>query len=88
MTSPRPSGPIRSLGVIGAGKSGIAIARRALAAGYDVRIAASGPASRTRFVTEILVPGALPADADDVAETADAVILAVPLRRFRDLPLA
>ena len=83
-----PSGPIRTLGVLGAGKSGVAIARRALAAGYQVRIATSGPAARTALITSILTPGALALDGAQLAEQVDAVVLAVPLRRFRDLPLA
>lgn len=82
-----PSGLIRTVGIFGAGKSGVAIARRALAAGYQVRIATSGPAWRTGLVTGILTPGAVAADAADLAAAADAVVIAVPLRRFRELPL-
>jgi 8-hydroxy-5-deazaflavin:NADPH oxidoreductase len=82
-----PAGPIRAVGVFGAGKSGVAIARRALAAGYRVRIATSGPADRTALVTGILTPGAVAVDASELAEGVDLVVLAVPLRRFRELPL-
>jgi 8-hydroxy-5-deazaflavin:NADPH oxidoreductase len=86
--SATPTGPISTIGIFGAGKSGVAIARRALAAGYAVRIAASGPAGRTALVTAILTPGAIAVDAADLASSADLLILAVPLRRFRELPLA
>lgn len=82
-----PSGPIRTVGVLGAGKSGIAIARLALRAGYRVRIATSGPADRTALVTGVLTPGAEATDATGIATDADAIVLAVPLRRFRELPL-
>jgi 8-hydroxy-5-deazaflavin:NADPH oxidoreductase len=83
-----PAGPISTIGIFGAGKSGVAIARRALAAGYGVRIATSGPADRTALVTAILTPGAIAVDAAELAGSAGLVILAVPLRRFRELPLA
>lgn len=75
------------VGIFGAGKSGVAIARRSLAAGHRVRIATSGPADRTRLVTEILTPGAHAVDAHELASLVDLVVLAVPLRRFRELPL-
>lgn len=80
-------GPIRGIGVYGAGKSGVAVARRALAAGYQVRIATSGPADRTALVTAILTPGATAVDATDLPAASDLTVLAVPLRRFRELPL-
>jgi 8-hydroxy-5-deazaflavin:NADPH oxidoreductase len=86
--SATPAGPIWTIGIFGAGKSGVAIARRALAAGYGVRIATSGPADRTALVTAILTPGAIAVDAAELAGSAGLVILAVPLRRFRELPLA
>jgi 8-hydroxy-5-deazaflavin:NADPH oxidoreductase len=85
--SPAPSGPVRGIGVYGAGKSGVAIARRALAAGYRVRIATSGPADRTALVTAILTPGATAVEAADLPAGSDLVVLAVPLRRFGELPL-
>lgn len=75
------------MGVFGAGKSGVAIARRALAAGYRVRIATSGPADRTALVTGILTPGAVAVDASELADGVEIIVLAVPLRRFRELPL-
>lgn len=83
-----PAASIQTIGIFGAGKSGIAIARRALAAGYPVRITTSGPAERTALVTGILTPGAVPVDAQHLADGADLVVLAVPLRAWRDLPLA
>jgi predicted dinucleotide-binding enzyme len=78
--------PVR-IGIFGAGKSGSAIARRALAVGYPVTIATSGPADRVELITSIVTPGAATADASELASRADIVVLATPLRRFRELPL-
>lgn len=78
---------LRAVGVIGAGKSGTAIARQALNAGYDVRIATSGPAARTALITGILTPGATPVSVARLVEESDLIVLAVPLRGFRELPL-
>jgi predicted dinucleotide-binding enzyme len=75
------------IGIIGAGKSGTAIARLALAAGYPVRIAASGPVEETAVMIDIIAPGAVAGPVTEVIDAADIVILAVPLRRFPELPL-
>ncbi len=85
--SPALSAPIRTLGIFGAGKSGVAIARVALAAGYQVRIATSGPADRTVLLTSIVTPGAIAVGAEELSAQSDAIVLAVPLRKWRELPL-
>jgi 8-hydroxy-5-deazaflavin:NADPH oxidoreductase len=75
------------IGIIGAGKSGTAIARLALGAGYPVMIAASGSADQTAMMTDIVTPGAVASTVAQIVDGADMVLLAVPLRRFPDLPL-
>jgi predicted dinucleotide-binding enzyme len=75
------------VGIFGAGKSGTAIARCAVDAGYTVKIAASGQADQTAMITNIVTPGAIATDVGDLANDADIVVLAVPLRRCTDLPL-
>lgn len=75
------------VGIFGAGKSGVAIARRAIAAGHQAHIATSGPADRTSLITTILTTGAVAVEAADLAARSDVVVLAVPLRRYRELPL-
>lgn len=82
-----PGSAVSTIGIYGAGKAGIAIARRALAAGYDVRIATNGRAERVELVTRVLLAGASAVDSTELSDGADLIILAVPLRRWRELPL-
>ncbi|MEB4613546.1 NADPH-dependent F420 reductase, partial [Leucobacter sp. M11] len=77
-----------TLGILGAGKVGTTLARGALAAGYDVRIAASGPAAEIALIVEVLAPGAIAADAAEVVAHAELIVLATPLRKYRGLDAA
>jgi predicted dinucleotide-binding enzyme len=73
------------LGVVGAGKAGTAIARAAVAGGYDVAISGSGPAERIELIVEVLAPGARPMTTEGVVRFAGLIVLAIPMHRFRDL---
>ena len=75
----------RRLGIIGAGKIGTAIARAAVAAGYDVAISGSGPAERIALTIEVLAPGARATTTDEVVRGSELLVLAVPTHRFRRL---
>jgi len=75
----------RRLGIVGAGKAGTAIARAAVAGGYDVGISGSGPAGRIELIVEVLAPGACALTTDEVAAYAGIIVLAIPLHRFREL---
>jgi predicted dinucleotide-binding enzyme len=75
----------RRLGIVGAGKAGTAIARAAVAGGYDVAISGSGPAERIELIVEVLAPGARALSTDEVISYADVIVLAIPMHRFRDL---
>jgi predicted dinucleotide-binding enzyme len=73
------------LGVVGAGKIGIAIARAAVTGGYDVAISGSGAAERIELIVEVLAPGARAVTTNEVVRHADLIVLAVPMHRFRGI---
>lgn len=76
---------LKTIGILGAGRVGTAIARRAVAAGYEVRIATAKPASELELLVSFVAPGAIANDAADVIAASDAVILALPLSKYRAL---
>jgi hypothetical protein len=76
----------RRLGIVGAGKLGLALARAGLAAGYEVAIAGSGPPERISLQVDVLAPGAAAKTVDEVVAFSELVVLAVPTHRFRELP--
>ncbi|WEO77347.1 NAD(P)-binding domain-containing protein [Cryobacterium sp. SO2] len=76
---------VSTIGILGAGRVGSAIARTALKAGYAVHIAGSGPAADIQLIVDIVTPGAVAMTAADVAATADLVVLAVPMHKFHSV---
>ena len=79
--------PIGTLGILGAGRVGIVLAQLALAAGRRVLVAGSGEPARIAVQLAAVAPGAVAAEASVVAREADAVVLALPLPRYRALPV-
>ena len=74
------------VGIVGAGKLAMAVARAAVAAGYDVAVASSGLAERIALSVDVLAPGAVASTLGEVVDFADVIVLAVPAHRFRELP--
>ena len=73
------------LGIIGSGRLGTAIAKQALKAGYDVRIANSrGPGSLS-LILKVLLQGASAATVEDTIADSDIVVLAIPLGQYKRL---
>ena len=76
---------VKTIGILGAGRVGTAIARRAIAAGYAVKIATSKSPAEIALLLEIMVPGARAATAQEVIAESDIVMLALPLSKYRQL---
>jgi predicted dinucleotide-binding enzyme len=84
--APADAAAAERVGMVGAGKLGMALARAALAAGYEVAVASSGPAERIALPVDVLAPGAVASTVEEIVDFADVIVLAVPAHRFRQLP--
>ena len=76
------------IAVLGAGHVGPVVARLALRAGYRVAIATSGDPGDLALIARLLIAGAEPRWAADAIASADIVVLAIPLHRFRAMDTA
>ena len=74
-------------GLIGSGNIGSTVARLAVAAGHDVVLSNSrGPETLADLVAE-LGPGARAATAREAASAGDIVVVTIPLKAYRDVPV-
>ena len=76
-----------TIGIIGAGEVGTAIAQAAIRLGYDVVIANSrGPETLKRLIDQ-LGPSARAGSAAEAAAAADFAVIAVPLKLVNNMPV-
>jgi predicted dinucleotide-binding enzyme len=76
-----------TIGFIGAGHIGSQLARLAVASGHDVVVSNSrGPETLSSLVAE-LGPRARAATPSDAARAGDLVVVSVPLRSYRSVPV-
>ena len=77
-----------TIGFIGAGNIGGQVARLAVAAGYDVVLSNSrGPETLSALVKELGLK-ARAATADEAGRAGDIVVVSVPLKNYRQVPVA
>jgi predicted dinucleotide-binding enzyme len=78
---------MKTIGIIGAGHIGSQIARLAVAHGYDVVVSNSrGPDTLTGLVNE-LGPHARAATVLEAARAGDIVVVTIPLKNYRTVPV-
>jgi 8-hydroxy-5-deazaflavin:NADPH oxidoreductase len=76
-----------TIGLIGAGKIGSQIARKAIENGYDVVLSNSrGPQSLAALIAE-LGPRSRAATVEEAATAGDLVVVTVPLKNYRQVPV-
>jgi hypothetical protein len=76
-----------TIGLIGSGHIGGTVARLAVAVGYDVVLSNSrGPETLTDLVKE-LGPRARAATPDEAAAVGDLVVVTIPLKAYRSVPV-
>ena len=76
-----------TIGFIGAGKIGSQLARLSVASGYDVVLSNTrGPETLTALVKE-LGPRARAATARDAAQAGEIVVVTIPLKSYRSVPV-
>lgn len=78
---------IKTIGILGAGKLGITLAQLARKAGYDVYVAGSGDPSKIALSVQVLAPGAHAVNSEEAIRTADIVIFAMPLGKYKHVPV-
>jgi len=79
---------METIGLIGAGHIGSQVARLAAKSGYDVVISNSrGPDTLSALVAE-LGPRARAATPADAAKAGDIVVVTIPLKNYRSVPVA
>ena len=77
-----------TIGFIGAGHIGGQVARLAISCGYPIVISNSrGPETLAALVAE-LGPGARAATAEDAAKASEIVVVSIPLKNYREVPVA
>jgi predicted dinucleotide-binding enzyme len=78
---------MKTIGLIGAGHIGSQVARLAVASGYDVVISNSrGPDSLKDLISE-LGPKARAATVAEAAAAGDIVVVTIPLKHYRTVPV-
>lgn len=74
-----------SIGIIGAGRLGVALGRLMTRAGYTVAITNSGDTDALELTLQVMVPDANALPLEQLVESSDIIILAIPLHQYTSL---
>jgi predicted dinucleotide-binding enzyme len=74
------------IGIFGAGKVGTALARLLVSAGYDVALTGSPRQTALDLLVSVVAPGARVAEAGQLIDEADVIIVAVPFGKAETVP--
>lgn len=74
------------IGILGAGKLGLALAKLGAEAGYEVWIASRKPAEKNALAVEILAPGAKVKNVSEILAEMPVILLAIPLSNYPSIP--
>ena len=74
-----------TLGLIGAGHIGSALARLAVAAGYDLVLSNSRPPHTLVDLADELGDGARAGTVEEAATAGDVGVVTIPLKSYRDM---
>jgi 8-hydroxy-5-deazaflavin:NADPH oxidoreductase len=77
---------ITKVGILGAGKLGLVLARLATTASLQVKIAGSDSPEQIALTINVLAPGAEVLTAAEVIEQSDCIVLALPLGKYKTIP--
>jgi len=78
---------MKTIGIIGAGDVGSQVARLALTYGYNVVISNSRGPETLRTVAAELGPRARAATSTEAAAAGDIIVVSVPLKNYREVPV-
>jgi 8-hydroxy-5-deazaflavin:NADPH oxidoreductase len=78
---------MKTIGLIGAGKIGSQLARLSVAAGYDVVVSNSRAPDTLSALVKELGPRARAGTAVEAAKAGDIVVVTIPLKNYRSVPV-
>ena len=73
------------IGIIGAGKLGMTLAKLGQNVGFRINIAGSKEPDKIRLAVSVLAKGTTPMFVKDVIKSSDIIILALPLSQYRQI---
>lgn len=76
------------IGILGAGKLGMTLAKLGVDAGYQVNISGSNDPQKIKLSVDVLATGAVPHWTKDLIKESDVIFFAMPLSKYQQIPAA